>query len=124
VSEQRSAYRHIWTPLRIGSITVKNRIVMTAMTSNYAEDHILSERHIAFYRERAKGGVGLMITEQRTLPYMIELVGDDKFFIGSDYPHAEGFTQPVAKARKALAKLSAASVDKVLGDNAVRFFGI
>ncbi len=48
MSEQRSAYRHIWTPLRIGSITVNNRIVMTAMTSNYAEDHILSERHIAF----------------------------------------------------------------------------
>ena len=34
MSEQRSAYRHIWTPLRIGSITVKNRIVMT---SNYAD---------------------------------------------------------------------------------------
>jgi NADH:flavin oxidoreductase / NADH oxidase family len=50
VSEQSPAYRHIWTPLRIGSIRVKNRIVMTAMTSNYAEDHILSERHIAFYR--------------------------------------------------------------------------
>jgi len=61
---------------------------------------------------------------ERTLPYMIELVGDDKFFIGSDYPHAEGFTQPVARARNALAKLSAASVDKVLGENAVRFFGI
>ena len=70
MSEQRSAYRHIWTPLRIGSITVKNRIVMTAMTSNYAEDHILSERHIAFYRERAKGGAGLMITEQQgAYPY-------------------------------------------------------
>jgi predicted TIM-barrel fold metal-dependent hydrolase len=55
---------------------------------------------------------------------MIELVGDDKFFIGSDYPHAEGFTRPVAKARQALAQLSAASVDKVLGENAVRFFGI
>jgi len=62
VSEQGSAYSRIWTPLRIGSITVKNRIVMTAMTSNYAEDHILSERHIAFYRERAKGGAALMIT--------------------------------------------------------------
>jgi 2,4-dienoyl-CoA reductase-like NADH-dependent reductase (Old Yellow Enzyme family) len=70
VSEQSPGYRHIWTPLRIGSITVKNRIVMTAMTSNYAEDHILSERHIAFYRERAKGGAGLMITEQQgAYPY-------------------------------------------------------
>jgi len=70
VSEQGSAYSRIWTPLRIGSITVKNRIVMTAMTSNYAEDHILSERHIAFYRERAKGGAALMITEQQgAYPY-------------------------------------------------------
>ena len=70
MSEQSPAYRHIWTPLRIGSITVKNPIVMTAMTSNYAEDHILSERHIAFYRERAKGGAGLMITEQQgAYPY-------------------------------------------------------
>jgi 2,4-dienoyl-CoA reductase-like NADH-dependent reductase (Old Yellow Enzyme family) len=70
VSEQGSIYTRIWTPLNIGSITVKNRIVMTAMTSNYAEDHILSERHIAFYRERAKGGAALMITEQQgAYPY-------------------------------------------------------
>lgn len=61
---------------------------------------------------------------ERTLPYMVELVGDDKFFIGSDYPHAEGFTRPVEKARKALARLPEASVSKILGDNAVQFFGI
>jgi predicted TIM-barrel fold metal-dependent hydrolase len=62
--------------------------------------------------------------EERTLPYMVELVGDDKFFIGSDYPHAEGFVRPVEKARKALARLPKASIDKILGDNAARFFGI
>ncbi len=62
--------------------------------------------------------------EERTLPYMIELVGDDKFFIGSDYPHAEGFVHPIDKARKALARLPEASVSKILGDNAARFFGI
>ena len=61
---------------------------------------------------------------ERTLPYMIELVGDEKFFFGSDYPHAEGFTTPVANARKALARLPESSVNKVLGDNAARFFGI
>lgn len=61
---------------------------------------------------------------ERTLPHMVELVGDDKFFIGSDYPHAEGFTEPVAGARKALARLPEASVDKILGENAARFFGI
>jgi uncharacterized protein len=62
--------------------------------------------------------------EERTLPYMIELLGDHKFFIGSDYPHAEGFTRPVAKARLALKRLPEASVDKILGANAARFFGI
>ena len=62
--------------------------------------------------------------EERTLPYMIELLGDDKFFIGSDYPHAEGFVRPIEKARKALARLPEASVNKILGDNAARFFGI
>ena len=61
---------------------------------------------------------------ERTLPYMIELVGDEKFFFGSDYPHAEGFTAPVANARKALVRLPESSVNKVLGDNAARFFGI
>jgi predicted TIM-barrel fold metal-dependent hydrolase len=55
---------------------------------------------------------------------MIDLLGDHKFFIGSDYPHAEGFTCPVAKARRALRRLPEASVDKILGGNASRFFGI
>ena len=62
--------------------------------------------------------------DERSLPYMVELVGDDKFFIGSDYPHAEGFVRPVEKARAALARLPEESIDKILGDNAVRFFGL
>ncbi len=62
--------------------------------------------------------------EERLLPYMVELLGDHKFFIGSDYPHAEGFVEPVAKARKALEKLPEISVNKILGDNAAQFFGV
>lgn len=62
--------------------------------------------------------------EERTLGLMIELLGDDKFFIGSDYPHAEGFTEPVAKARRALSRMPQPSVDKILGGNAARFFGV
>jgi predicted TIM-barrel fold metal-dependent hydrolase len=61
---------------------------------------------------------------ERLLPYMVELVGDHKFFIGSDFPHAEGFTDPIANARKALAKLPEKSVDKILGENAAQFFGV
>ncbi len=55
----------VWQPLDIGSTRVRNRTMMTAMGVFYGEDHILSDRHIAYYRARAKGGVGLMITEQQ-----------------------------------------------------------
>ena len=52
------------------------------------------------------------------------LAGDDKFFIGSDYPHAEGFVHPVAKARDHLKDLPAASIDKILSTNARNFYRI
>jgi 2,4-dienoyl-CoA reductase-like NADH-dependent reductase (Old Yellow Enzyme family) len=55
----------VWSPLRIGPVEVRNRIMMTAMTMSYGEENILSDRHIAYYRERAKGGIGLIITEQQ-----------------------------------------------------------
>ena len=38
--------------------------------------------------------------------YVVQFAGDDKFFIGSDYPHAEGFVHPVAKAREHLKELA------------------
>ncbi len=60
-----STLTYIWTPLTIGGTTVKNRIMMPAETLDYGQDNILSDRHIAFYRERAKGGAALLITEQQ-----------------------------------------------------------
>ncbi|MCC8999658.1 MAG: mycofactocin system FadH/OYE family oxidoreductase 2, partial [Candidatus Contendobacter sp.] len=58
--------RLLFTPLKIGSITVKNRIVFSAHLTNYAEDFMPSERHVHYYRERARGGTGLIITEEHS----------------------------------------------------------
>lgn len=60
--------------------------------------------------------------EERMFPYMVRFAGDEKFFIGSDYPHAEGFVAPLAKARKVLEELPAASVEKIIGRNAAAFY--
>lgn len=60
-----SRLTHIWEPLTVGTTAVKHRIMMTALTTNYAVDHLMSERHIAYYRERARGGVALITTEQQ-----------------------------------------------------------
>jgi predicted TIM-barrel fold metal-dependent hydrolase len=62
--------------------------------------------------------------EERMLPFMVQFGGDDKFFIGSDYPHAEGFVDPVRTTRERLSSLQSESVDKVLCVNARKFFGI
>jgi len=58
---------HVWTPLEIGSTTVKHRIMVTGHTQLYGERHVISDRHIAYYRERARGGAALLILEQQAV---------------------------------------------------------
>jgi len=62
--------------------------------------------------------------EERMFKYIVQFTGDDKFFVGSDYPHAEGFVNPVAKARQYLKDLPAASIEKILSQNARDFYHI
>ena len=62
-----SEYRYLFSPLKIGSIVVPNRINFAAHLTNLSEDHQISERHIYYYRERAKGGCGLITTEELTV---------------------------------------------------------
>lgn len=60
-------YRHLFTPLRIGPLTVRNRIVFSAHLTNYAtQDGRPSEQHAAYYAARAAGGAGLIITEEHS----------------------------------------------------------
>ena len=55
----------VWEPLEIGATRVRNRIMMTAQTTLYGKDNILGDRHVEYYRERAKGGAALFICEQQ-----------------------------------------------------------
>lgn len=57
------AFVHALSPVAVGGVELRNRIVMPSHTVLYGEDHQLSDRHIAYYRERALGGTGLVITE-------------------------------------------------------------
>ena len=55
-------YQPLLEPGRIGSMTLRNRIVMAPMGSNFAEaDGSCGERIQAYYEARAKGGAGLLI---------------------------------------------------------------
>ena len=54
----------ILQPQRVGSLTLPNRVVMTTVKLGYATRRgEVTDRHLAFYARRARGGVGLLTTE-------------------------------------------------------------
>jgi mycofactocin system FadH/OYE family oxidoreductase 2 len=60
-------YQYLFTPIRIGQTTIANRIVFAAHLTNLAEDNLPGPRLIAYYTERARGGCGLIITEEQSV---------------------------------------------------------
>lgn len=61
-------YKKIFEPLTIKRMTLKNRIMMTPMGTNYGEQNgEMSFQHIQYYEQRAKGGVGLIMVENASV---------------------------------------------------------
>lgn len=57
-------FNAMFQPINIGPMTVKNRFVVPPMGNNFANtDGSMSEQSVAYYRERAKGGFGLITIE-------------------------------------------------------------
>ncbi|MFJ4500059.1 FAD-dependent oxidoreductase [Streptomyces sp. NPDC088864] len=57
-----SPYPHLLSPLDLGFTTLPNRVLMGSMHVGLEEVENGFERMAAFYAERARGGVGLMVT--------------------------------------------------------------
>jgi 2,4-dienoyl-CoA reductase (NADPH2) len=55
-------YPHLFEPLDLGFTTLKNRILMGSMHTGLEESKNGFERQAAYFAERAKGGVGLIVT--------------------------------------------------------------
>ena len=53
----------LWEPIQIGSVRLRNRVFVSAHTTNFVRDNLATDRHVAYHRERARGGVGLIMTE-------------------------------------------------------------
>jgi 2,4-dienoyl-CoA reductase-like NADH-dependent reductase (Old Yellow Enzyme family)/thioredoxin reductase len=80
-------YPHLFSPIKINSLFLKNRIVMTAMHLGYTPGGQVTDRLVEFYALRAKGGVGLIIVGGCTIdPWagMADMISikDDSFLPG------------------------------------------
>src|SRR5699024_8455533 len=63
---------YLFQPLTIKNVTFPNRTVVSAMVTNFCnKDGSASERFIAYHEEKAKGGFGMIITED----YAIRIKG-------------------------------------------------
>lgn len=64
----RNNYPHIFEPLTIRRMTLKNRIMMTPMGTNYGDQNgEMTFVHIDYYEQRAKGGTGLLMVENASV---------------------------------------------------------
>ncbi len=74
------------TPITINKTEISNRIVMSAINLNYAENGFVTERLIRFYEERARGEAGLLIVggahaDEHAYWSMVS-INDDKYIPG------------------------------------------
>ena len=60
-------FKYLFSPLLIGKVVVPNRISFSAHLTNLAEHNLPSEKHMYYLAERAKGGAGLIITEEQSV---------------------------------------------------------
>lgn len=60
-------FQYLFSPIKLGRVELKNRISFQPHLTNFAVDTLPSERHVHYWGERAKGGAGLIITEEMSV---------------------------------------------------------
>jgi 2,4-dienoyl-CoA reductase (NADPH2) len=65
-----SRFAHLMSPGRIGALEIRNRILMCPMGDCLADvDGTVSERQLAYYEARARGGAGLLLVGSVSVAY-------------------------------------------------------
>ena len=80
-------YPHLFSPIAIQDMELRNRIVMTAMHLGYTPQGEVTDQLVNFYTERARGGVGFIIVGGCPIDEFGGMVGmisinDDRFIPG------------------------------------------
>jgi len=115
-----SLYIKLFEPGKIGQLEIKNRIIMPAMGNHWTTDGFVTQRHLDYYAERAKGGVGLVTTEGCSVQYPAgkgwqQMSADDDKFLPGLSKLAAIIKQNGARAAIQIHHAGAASPARYLG---------
>ena len=58
-----SSTESLFKPFNLGNLALNNRIVMAPMTRSFSPGNVPNSKVVDYYRRRAEGGVGLIVTE-------------------------------------------------------------
>jgi 2,4-dienoyl-CoA reductase-like NADH-dependent reductase (Old Yellow Enzyme family)/thioredoxin reductase len=82
-------FPHLFQEGKIGTCVLKNRLIMSLYPTKYATDSRVNERMVEFYRERARGGVALIVLDCPCLDYPRAYKGPNELRFDT-YEYAEG----------------------------------
>ncbi len=91
------AYPQLFSELKIRDLTLKNRIVWLPHLTCFGEsDDSIGDRYIAYYVERAKGGVGLIVTgSENSIPDAYNWFGRINAYDPANVPQFRRLTEEV-----------------------------
>ena len=91
-------YPHLFEPIQIGTQTVRNRVFMPPISTNLANKGYVTDELVQHYGARARGGVGLIVSEVVTVePTYVYLPGDMSIHDDSFIPGWEKLCAEVHK---------------------------
>lgn len=98
--DNKLTFRRLFEPIKIGGMTIKNRIAMPAMGTGFAtKEGLVTERLKDYYEARAKGGAGLVIVECTCVDFPRGIHALYRLVIDNDntLPGLKGLAQAIKK---------------------------
>ena len=62
-----ASFPNLFSPIKVGNITIPNRIFSSGHLTHFTENSLPSERHKNYYERRARGGIGLICQEVQSV---------------------------------------------------------
>ena len=89
--KKNGAYPNLFSSIKLGNREIRNRVALIATLTNFGRDNTVTDRWISFLVERARGGVGLLVSE--VIAVDPEALAQQAIVTGFDERNEAGFRE-------------------------------